>query len=77
MNLIWRDSAWEDYCYWQNQDRKTLKRINSIIKDTLRDPYQGIRKPEALRGNLSGWWSRRIDNENRIVYSFENNSIII
>ena len=77
MNLIWQDSAWEDYCYWQSQDKKTLKRINSIIKDICRNPYIGIGKPEALKGELSGWWSRRINNYNRIVYSFKDDSIII
>ena len=68
MKLLWEDRAWSDYLYWQTQDKKTLKRINALIKDILRSPYQGIGKPEPLRGNLSGWWSRRIDETNRIVY---------
>ena len=68
MKLLWEDRAWSDYLYWQTQDKKTLKRINALIKDILRSPYQGIGKPEPLRENLSGWWSRRIDETNRIVY---------
>ena len=68
MKLLWEDRAWSDYLYWQTQDKKTLKRINALIKDILRSPYQGIGKPEPLRGNLSGWWSRSIDETNRIVY---------
>ena len=62
------DEAWEDYLYWQRQDKKTLKRINLLIKDTERDPFEGIGKPEPLKHNLSGWWSRRIDEKNRMVY---------
>ena len=58
MKLLWEDRAWSDYLYWQTQDKKTLKRINALIKDILRSPYQGIGKPEPLRENLSGWWSR-------------------
>jgi toxin YoeB len=61
-------NGWEDYLYWQTQDKKTLKKINSLIKDILRAPYEGIGKPEQLRGNKSGYWSRRIDEANRIVY---------
>ncbi|HIW75591.1 Txe/YoeB family addiction module toxin [Gordonibacter sp.] len=64
----WDDDAWADYVYWQTQDRKTLKRINTLIKDIDRNGYEGIGKPEPLRENLSGWWSRRIDDNNRIVY---------
>ena len=75
MKLLWEDRAWSDYLYWQTQDKKTLKRINALIKDILRSPYQGIGKPEPLRGNLSGWWSRRIDETNRIVY-YEQGEII-
>lgn len=61
-------SAWEDYLYWQGQDRRTLKRINDLLQDISRNGYGGIGKPEALRGNLSGFWSRRIDEKNRLVY---------
>lgn len=77
MKLLWDESAWEDYCYWQKQDKKTLKRINALIKDVQRNDYDGIGKPEPLKGSLSGWWSRRIDDENRIVYKQENDNIII
>jgi len=76
-NIIFTADAWEDYLYWQAQDKKTLKRINQIIKDIARNPYEGIGKPEPLRGNFSGYWSRRIDNVNRIVYRFENEVIEI
>ena len=75
MRLLWEDRAWNEYLYWQAQDKKTLKRINMLIKDIQRNPYDGIGKPEPLRGNLSGWWSRRIDKTNRIVY-YEQNEII-
>ena len=68
MKKIWFDEAWEDYLYWQSQDKKTLKRINSIIKDIERDPFGGLGKAEPLKGNLSGTWSRRIDDINRIIY---------
>ena len=68
MRLLWEDRAWSDYLYWQTQDKKTLKRINALIKDIQRSPYEGIGKPEPLQGNLSGLWSRRIDETNRIVY---------
>ena len=62
------DDAWEEYCYWQTQDQKTLKRINKLIKDTEREPFSGIGKPEPLKHHLNGWWSRRIDDKNRMVY---------
>lgn len=68
MRKIWYDLAWEDYLYWENQDRKTLKRINQLIRDVERDPFHGIGKPEPLKGDLSGFWSRRIDDSNRLVY---------
>ena len=71
------ESAWEDYCYWQTQDKKTLKRINLLIKDIDRNGYEGIGKPEPLIGNYSGYWSRRIDDFNRIVYKIENGIIRI
>ena len=69
--LAWTQEAWEDYVYWQSQDRKTLKRINALIADLLRTPFEGIGKPEALRENLSGFWSRRIDQANRLVYAVD------
>lgn len=73
--LLWEDRAWEDYLYWQSQDRKTLKRINTLIAEMKRHPFEGIGKPEPLKGNLSGYWSRRIDQTNRMVY-FEENGIL-
>ena len=76
MRLLWEEKAWEDYCGWQ-QDKKTLRRINMIIKDMQRNPYSGIGKPEPLKGNLSGWWSRRIDDTNRIVYCEINGELVI
>lgn len=75
MRLLWEDRAWSEYLYWQRQDRKTLKRINALIRDIQRDPYDGIGKPEPLRGSLSGLWSRRIDEANRIVY-YEQGGIV-
>ena len=75
MRLLWEDRAWEDYLYWQTQDKKTLKRINALINEIKRTPFEGIGKPEPLRGMLSGYWSRRIDDANRIVY-FEQRGII-
>ena len=75
MNKIWYDRAWDDYLYWQSQDKKTLKRINQLIRDAERDPFNGIGKPEPLKGDLSGFWSRRIDEENRLVYR-PNNGIL-
>lgn len=77
MRLLWAERAWEEYCYWQTQDKKVLKRINALIRDIQRDTYEGIGKPEPLRGNLSGWWSRRIDEVNRIVYREKDGAIII
>jgi len=68
MEKLWTDRGWEDYLYWQDQDKKTLKKLNQIIKDIERTGYEGMGKPEPLRGDLSGWWSRRIDDSNRIVY---------
>lgn len=75
MIKIWQDDAWEEYLYWQSQDKKTLKRINLILKDIERDFYKGIGKPELLSGNLSGFWSRRIDDKNRIVYRIKDNKL--
>ncbi|MCI8972397.1 MAG: Txe/YoeB family addiction module toxin [Lachnospiraceae bacterium] len=68
MKKIWFDEAWEDYVYWQKQDKKTLKRINTLLKDIERGNFEGIGKPEPLKGDLSGLWSRRIDEVNRLVY---------
>ena len=70
-------AAWQDYVWWQTQDKKTLRRINQLIEATLRDPFDGIGKPEALRENLSGFWSRRIDDANRLIYAVEAQQIVV
>ena len=75
--LVWTNAAWSDYIYWQGQDEKTLKRINALIKDALRNPEDGIGKPEELRENLSGCWSRRIDDVNRLVYAVERDQLVV
>ncbi|MCQ2550042.1 MAG: Txe/YoeB family addiction module toxin [Lachnospiraceae bacterium] len=74
-NISFSEKAWEDYIYWQSQDKKTLKRINALLKDTSRSPFEGIGKPEPLKENLSGYWSRRIDDSNRLVYSISDDII--
>ena len=75
--LAWTDDAWDGYIYWQSQDRKTLKRINRLLEDTKREPFEGVGKPEPLRENLSGFWSRRIDDTNRLVYAVDDDLITI
>ncbi|MFB9146634.1 Txe/YoeB family addiction module toxin [Halomonas alkalicola] len=75
--VCWTDESWRDYVYWQRQDKKTLKRINKLIADVKRSPFEGIGKPEPLKENLSGFWSRRIDESNRLVYVVEESSITI
>lgn len=77
MEKLWTDQAWESYLYWQTQDKKTLKRVNQLIKDAERNGYDGIGKPEPLRGDMTGWWSRRIDDANRLVYRIEDGKLII
>ena len=77
MRLLWEESAWEDYLNWQGLDKKTLKRINQLLRDIQRSPYDGVGKPEPLKGSLSGWWSRRIDEVNRVVYREKDGDIII
>lgn len=77
LNVLFLPEGWEDYLYWQTQDRKTLRRINTLIKDIQRSPFDGIGKPEPLKGNYQGWWSRRIDEINRIVYKAEAKQIVI
>ena len=74
---MWLTEAWQEYLYWQKQDRKTLERVNLLIKEAMRDPFRGIGKPEPLRGNLSGWWSRRITREHRLVYKVDDGSLVI
>ena len=75
--LQWDFDAWEDYLDWQRNDKKILKRINQLIREVVRDPFFGMGKPEPLRGNLAGFWSRRIDGEHRLVYLVEDGSILI
>lgn len=77
MNKLWSDEAWEDYLYWQTQDRKTLKRINLLLKDIDRNGNEGIGKPEPLKYELQGFWSRRIDDVNRLVYRIKDGNIEI
>jgi len=77
MKLTFHERAWEDYLYWQQTDKKILKRINLLIKDTLRHPFEGIGKPEPLKGEHSGSWSRRIDAEHRIVYRVKGDILVI
>ena len=75
--LAWTPAAWDDYLHWQGQDRKQLRRINQLIQACLRDPFVGIGKPELLRENLSGCWSRRIDDEHRLVYRLDGSTLVI
>lgn len=75
MNKLFTDESWKDYLYWFEHDKKQLKRINDLIKEIDRSPFEGIGKPEPLKFNLKGFWSRRIDHEHRIVYKIDNNHI--
>jgi toxin YoeB len=77
MNLLFTPESWEDYLYWQKNDKKLLRRINELIKDVRRSPFEGIGKPEPLRYQLQGCWSRRIDQEHRIVYEIDDDLIKI
>jgi toxin YoeB len=77
MTITFSDDAWEDYLYWQRIDPKIFKRINTLIKEIQRTPYEGIGKPEALKHGFSGYWSRRITDEHRIVYKAETDSLLI
>lgn len=77
MKIIFQRGAWEDYLYWQQTDKSILKKINTIIKEIERTPYEGQGKPEMLKHDLSGWWSRRLNLEHRVVYRVEDDSIII
>lgn len=77
MKLIFSELAWDNYLYWQDTDRKMLKRINLLIKDIQRSPFEGIGKPEALKHGLAGYWSRRIDDEHRLVYKCLDEAILI
>ena len=77
MNKVWTENAWQDYIYWQTEDRKTLKKINKLIEDVSGNGNNGIGKPEPLVGELSGFWSRRIDETNRLVYKIDSQNIYI
>lgn len=77
MKLIFSESAWDDYLYWQKTDRKIVKRIHLLVKEIMRRPFDGIGKPEPLKHALSGYWSRRINDEHRIVYKVDENSLFI
>lgn len=77
MIVSWAEKAWEDYLYWQQTDRKTLKRINALIKDIARHPFEGLGDPEPLKHNWAGYWSRRLDREHRLVYKMVEGNVII
>ena len=77
MEILWKEKSWLEYLYWQTQDKKTLKRINNLLKDIDRNGYNCIGKPETLKGELSGWWSVRIDEKNRLIFKIENETIEI
>jgi toxin YoeB len=75
--IAWTENAWDDYLYWQKIDKKTLKRINDLVKDIKRHPFEGLGSPEPLKHNWTGYWSRRINKEHRIVYKFEDEMLSI
>ncbi len=77
MRVVFMSDAWEDYLYWQQHDKSTLKKINALIKESMRTPFEGTGKPEALKENLKGFWSRRINLEHRLVYRVEEDAIYI
>jgi len=77
MKLIWSSISWNDYLYWQKTDKNKVKRINDLLKSCMRTPFEGIGKPERLKGDLQGYWSRRIDSENRLVYKYANEALFI
>jgi toxin YoeB len=77
VNLVFSEHAWEDYLFWQRTDKKILRRINTLIKETTRDPFDGIGKPEPLKHALAGYWSRRIDDAHRMVYKVEEDRLLI
>lgn len=77
MKLIFSENAWEDYLYWQKTDKKILNRINKLIKETKREPFEGVGKPEPLKHGLAGYWSRRINEEHRIVYKVTDDALLI
>ena len=77
MELVWQTHAWEEYLYWQERDKKVLQKINELIRDCLRDPFKGIGKPEPLKGQYAGFWSRRITDEHRLVYAVRDQRLHI
>jgi toxin YoeB len=77
VNLVFKPTAWEHFLYWLETDRATARKINALIKECLRNPYEGTGKPEPLKGDLAGHWSRRIDREHRLVYRVENDALVI
>ncbi len=77
MKYVFVDESWEDYLYWQKTDKKKLKKINELIRDIARDPYEGLGKPEPLKHKYSGFWSRRIDSEHRLIYRYTEGQILI
>ena len=77
MGLLWQDDAWQEYLDWQKQDKRTIKKINKLLQDIQRNPFEGIGHPEPLSGNLSGWWSRHIDEKNRIVYKSDKVNVTV
>ncbi len=77
MKLVFADGAWEDYLYWQKQDKRMVERINKLIRETQREPFTGMGKPESLKHALSGYWSRRITEEHRMVYKVEANALLL
>jgi len=77
MNLTWSERSWTDYLYWQKRDKKLLKKINELLKDTIRDPFDGLGKPEPLKSEYAGLWSRRITDEHRLVYKVYDESIAV
>jgi toxin YoeB len=77
MKLVFADAAWEDYLFWQKQDKRMVERINKLIKETMREPFSGVGKPEPLKHALAGYWSRRITDEHRMVYAISDDALLI
>jgi toxin YoeB len=77
MKLVFADAAWEDYLFWQKQDKRMVERINKLIKETMREPFSGVGKPEPLKHALAGYWSRRITDEHRMVYAISEDALLI
>ena len=77
MKILWEKHAWEDYCYWQKTDKKMVERINQLLKSAIRTPFEGIGKPEPLKNYYQGFWSRRINQEHRLVYTVQDETVAI